>query len=215
MVESDDSNESTQNATLRPWTFVFTFGLVSLFADMVYEGARSIIGPYLATLGASATLVGVVAGAGELIGYGLRLGSAYWVTRTRHYWLWTISGYALTVLSVPLIGASGGLIGATLLYGGERLGKAVRSPAKDTLLSHASAATGRGKAFGVHQFMDQLGAVAGPLLLAAMLAWRPFDYRFAFATLSVPGVLVLAFLLWLRACVPDSQVYESSADVES
>ncbi|HYQ46198.1 MAG TPA: MFS transporter [Polyangiaceae bacterium] len=208
MVESDDSNESTQNATLRPWTFVFTFGLVSLFADMVYEGARSIIGPYLATLGASATLVGVVAGAGELIGYGLRLGSAYWVTRTRHYWLWTISGYALTVLSVPLIGASGGLIGAMLLYGGERLGKAVRSPAKDTLLSHASAATGRGKAFGVHQFMDQLGAVAGPLLLAAMLVSRPHDYRFAFATLAAPGVAVLSILLWLRARVPDPQVYE-------
>ena len=202
------------NATLRPWTFVFTFGLVSLFADMVYEGARSIIGPYLATLGASATLVGLVAGAGELIGYGLRLGSAYLVTRTRHYWLWTIAGYALTVLSVPLIGASGGLIGAMLLYGGERLGKAVRSPAKDTLLSHASAATGRGKAFGVHQFLDQLGAVAGPLLLAAMLAARPHDYRFAFATLAAPGVAVLAILLWLRARVPEPQVYERPAEVE-
>src|SRR6478609_2133823 len=214
MVESDDSNESTQNATLRPWTFVFTFGLVSLFADMVYEGARSIIGPYLATLGASATLVGLVACAGELIGYGLRLGSAYFVTRSRHYWTWTIAGYALTVLSVPLIGASGGLIGAMLLYGGERLGKAVRSPAKDTLLSHASAATGRGKAFGVHQFMDQLGAVAGPLLLAAMLAWHPRDYRLAFATLGAPGLVVLAILLWLRARVPDPQMYEFPASDE-
>ncbi|HVY26205.1 MAG TPA: MFS transporter [Polyangiaceae bacterium] len=195
---------------LKPWTFVFAFGLVSLFADMVYEGARSIIGPYLATLGASATLVGVVAGAGELIGYGLRVGSAYLVTRTRHYWSWTIAGYALTVLSVPLIGAGGGLASAVLLYGGERLGKAVRAPAKDTLLSHASAATGRGKAFGVHQFMDQLGAVAGPLLLAGILAWRAHDYRLAFASLGVPGVIVLVVLLWLRARVPDPEVYERS-----
>lgn len=199
---------------LRPWSFVFAFGLVSLFADMVYEGARSIIGPYLAVLGASATLVGVVAGAGELIGYGLRLGSAYFVTRSRHYWLWTIAGYTLTVLSVPLIGAGGGLVSAMLLYGGERLGKAVRSPAKDTLLSHASAATGRGKAFGVHQFMDQLGAVGGPLLLAAVLAWRPGDYRFAFAVLGVPGVVVLAILLWLRARVPDPLAYESATALE-
>jgi MFS family permease len=199
---------------LRPWTFVFAFGLVSLFADMVYEGARSIIGPYLATLGASASLVGLVAGAGELIGYGLRLGSAYLVTHTRHYWAWTIAGYALTVLSVPLIGVSGGLLGAVLLYGGERLGKAVRSPAKDTLLSHASAATGRGKAFGVHQFMDQLGAVAGPLLLAAMLAWHAHDYRLAFGVLIVPGVMVLAILFWLRARVPEPQRYEAAPTAE-
>lgn len=201
---------SPQSASLKPWTFVFAFGLVSLLADMVYEGARSIIGPYLATLGASATLVGVVAGAGELIGYGLRVGSAYLVTRTRHYWSWTIAGYALTVLSVPLIGASGGLVGAVLLYGGERLGKAVRAPAKDTLLSHASAATGRGKAFGVHQFLDQLGAVAGPLLLAGILAWRAHDYRLAFASLGVPGAILLVVLLWLRARVPDPEVYERS-----
>lgn len=208
MAELSTHDEQRSRSSLRPWSFVFAFGLVSLFADMVYEGARSIIGPYLAMLGASATLVGLVAGTGELIGYGLRLASAYFVSRTRHYWTWTIVGYALTVLSVPLIGVGGGLSSAMLLYGGERLGKAVRSPAKDTLLSHASTATGRGKAFGVHQFMDQLGAVAGPLLLAAMLAWRPFDYRLAFATLAVPGALVLLILLWLRARVPDPQVYE-------
>lgn len=201
--------EAVGKPTLQPWTFVLAFGLVSLFADMVYEGARSIIGPYLATLGASATMVGLVAGAGEFIGYGLRVGSAYLVTRTRHYWTWTITGYALTVLSVPLIGATGGLVTAMLLYGGERLGKAVRAPAKDTLLSHASAATGRGKAFGVHQFMDQLGAVAGPLLLAAVLAWRTDDYQVAFAALAVPGVIVLAILAWLRLRVPDPSIYEA------
>lgn len=209
------TNERPSKSRLAPWSFVFAFGLVSLFADMVYEGARSIIGPYLAVLGASATLVGLVAGAGELIGYGLRLGSAYFVTRTRHYWAWTIAGYALTVLSVPLIGASGGLVGAMLLYGGERLGKAVRSPAKDTLLSHASAATGRGKAFGVHQFMDQLGAVAGPLLLAAVLAWHPGDYQLAFAVLGVPGIVVLAILLWLRARVPEPLEYESASSAQA
>ncbi|HET7540792.1 MAG TPA: MFS transporter [Polyangiaceae bacterium] len=212
MVDLPESHPgSTEEYPLRPWSFVFAFGFVSLFADMVYEGARSIIGPYLALLGASATLVGLVAGAGELIGYGLRLASAYLVTRTRHYWLWTIAGYTLTVLSVPLIGVGGGLLSAMLLYAGERLGKAVRSPAKDTLLSHASTATGRGKAFGVHQFMDQLGAVAGPLLLAAMLAWHPRDYRLAFAALGAPGLAVLAILLWLRARVPDPRIYEFPA----
>ncbi|MDR3202174.1 MAG: hypothetical protein LBT54_03455, partial [Bifidobacteriaceae bacterium] len=173
---------------LRPWGFVLGFGLVSLFADMVYEGARSIIGPYLATLGASATVVGVVAGAGEFIGYGLRVVSGYAASRTRRYWAWTIAGYALTALAVPLIGASGALIPALALYAAERLGKAVRAPAKDTLLSHAAARTGRGAAFGVHQALDQIGAILGPLLLAAVLAWRSGDYRLAFAVLALPGL---------------------------
>lgn len=193
---------------LRPWHFVLAFGIVSLLADMVYEGARSIIGPYLATLGASAAVVGLVAGAGEFIGYGLRVVSGYAVRRTQRYWVWTILGYALTVLSVPLIGVTGALAPALLLYGSERLGKAVRSPAKDTLLSHASAQTGRGSAFGVHQALDQTGAVLGPLLLAAVLALRSGDYGLAFGVLAVPGALALIVLVWLRLRVPDPLRYE-------
>jgi len=195
---------------LSPWRFVVLFGVVSLLADMVYEGARSIIGPYLATLGASALVVGVAAGAGEFIGYGLRVFSGYLVTRSRHYWSWTVIGYALTVLSVPLIGVTQSLAPALLLYGTERLGKAVRSPAKDTLLSHASTRTGSATAFGVHQAMDQVGAVAGPLILAGVLSWRSGDYRLAFAVLAVPGIAVLAVLTWLRRRVPDPASYEST-----
>ena len=198
---------------LRPWHFVLCFGLVSLFADMVYEGARSIIGPYLATLGASATIVGVVAGAGEFIGYGLRVVSGYLVQRRGHYWAWTITGYALTVLSVPLIGSTNVIAPALVLYGTERLGKAVRSPAKDTLLSYASTQTGRGTAFGVHQAMDQAGAMAGPLLLAAVLSQHEGNYRLAFGVLIVPGVVVLGLLFWLRHRVPDPLVYEVQAVV--
>jgi MFS family permease len=200
-------------ARLSPWRFVVSFGVVSLLADMVYEGARSIIGPYLATLGASAAVVGIAAGAGEFIGYGLRVVSGYLVQRSRHYWAWTITGYALTVASVPLIGATHVLAPALVLYGTERLGKAVRSPAKDTLLSHASTRTGRGTAFGVHQAMDQLGAVLGPLLLSAVLAWRSGDYRLAFAVLAVPGLLVLVALVWLKRRVPDPAAYEDDPAV--
>lgn len=197
---------------LRPWHFVLAFGVVSLLADMVYEGARSIIGPYLATLGASAAVVGVVAGAGEFVGYGLRVASGYAVRRTEGFWWWTIAGYTLTVLSVPFVGATGTLVPAVLLYGTERLGKAVRSPAKDTLLSYASAGTGRGRGFGVHQALDQTGAVLGPLLLAAVLGWRAGDYRLAFGVLIVPGVLVLATLAWLRHRVPEPEAYEALAE---
>jgi MFS family permease len=182
---------------------------------MVYEGARSIIGPYLATLGASAAVVGAVAGAAEFIGYGLRVASGYLVQRRGHYWTWTITGYALTVLSVPLIGTTTVIVPALLLYGTERLGKAVRSPAKDTLLSHASTRTGRGSAFGVHQAMDQTGAMAGPLLLAAVLWQHAGSYGLAFGVLIVPGVIVLALLFWLRHRVPDPAAYEAPPAVAS
>lgn len=193
---------------LAPWSFVLAFGVVSLLADMVYEGARSAIGPYLGTLGASATLVGLVAGIGEFLGYGLRVASGYLVTRTKHYWAWTITGYALTPISVPLIGVTGVIAPALLLYATERLGKAVRSPAKDTLLSHAASSIGRGKAFGVHQFTDQIGAVAGPLLLALILATSDDNYALAFGVLAVPGFAVLGVLAWLRIRVPDPREYE-------
>lgn len=208
MSGSCGSFRAVSSRPLIPWHFVLIFGVVSLLADMVYEGARSIIGPYLATLGASAAVVGLVAGAGEFIGYGLRVVSGYAIARTQHYWAWTITGYALTVLSVPLIGVTGSLVPALLLYGTERLGKAVRSPAKDTLLSHASMSTGRGSAFGVHQALDQTGAIAGPLLLAAVLSAHAGDYRLAFGVLIVPGVLVLILLGWLRFRVPDPRKYE-------
>ena len=210
MAESQTPPASSRPA-LRPWHFVISFGLVSLFADMVYEGARSIIGPYLATLGASAAVVGLVAGIGEFIGYGLRVASGYLVRRRGRYWTWTITGYGLTVLSVPLIGATTAVAPALLLYGTERLGKAVRSPAKDTLLSHASTRTGRGSAFGVHQAMDQAGAVAGPLLLAAVLWQQSGNYRLAFGVLVVPGLIVMALLFWLRHRVPDPAAYEQGA----
>lgn len=208
----ESSYSQVRSPGLRPWSFVVAFGLVSLLADMVYEGARSIIGPYLATLGASAAVVGLVAGAGEFIGYGLRVVSGYAVVRTQRYWTWTILGYALTALSVPFIGITGVLAPALLLYGSERLGKAVRSPAKDTLLSFASARTGRGSAFGVHQALDQTGAVLGPLLLAAVLAVRSNDYRLAFGVLIIPGLGVLGLLAWLRRRVPDPNAYEDQGN---
>jgi len=152
-----------------------------------------------------------VAGIAEFIGYGLRVASGYLVQRRGRYWTWTITGYALTALSVPLIGTTTAIVPALLLYGTERLGKAVRSPAKDTLLSHASTQTGRGSAFGVHQAMDQVGAVAGPLLLAAVLWQNAGNYRLAFGILVLPGIIVMALLFWLRRRVPDPAAYEVGA----
>lgn len=167
--------------------FIVVLGLVSLFADMVYEGARSILGPFLVTLGASAAAVGVISGVGEFVGYALRVVAGYAADRTHRYWALTIAGYLLTLVAVPLLGLVGRVDIAFALVIAERLGKAIRTPARDALLSHASYEVGRGVGFGLHEALDQIGAVASPLLLALVLALREGDYGFAFGILAVPG----------------------------
>ncbi|MEW2623755.1 MFS transporter [Streptomyces sp. NPDC048106] len=196
---------------LSPWRFVVAFGAVSLLMDYVYEGARSITGPLLAHLGASAAVVGVVTGAGEAAALGLRLVSGPLADRSRRFWAWTIAGYVLTAVSVPVLGLTGVLWVACTLVVAERVGKAVRSPAKDTLLSHATAATGRGRGFAVHEAMDQVGALLGPLTVAGVLALTRDDYAPALGVLALPGVAAIALLLWLRARVPDPIAYETDA----
>ncbi|MTD57984.1 MFS transporter [Amycolatopsis pithecellobii] len=196
------------SSRMSPWRFVTAFGLVSLLMDFVYEGARSITGPLLASLGASALVVGVVTGAGEAAALGLRLVSGPLADRTHRFWAWTITGYALTAVTVPLLGTTGLLWLACALVIGERVGKAVRSPAKDTLLSHATAAVGRGRGFAVHEALDQIGALLGPLTVAGMLAVTHDDYTPTLAVLAIPGVAALALLVWLRARVPDPIAYE-------
>jgi sugar phosphate permease len=154
---------------LSPWRFVVWFGIVALFGDILYEGARSITGPLLASLGASALVVGVVTGVGETAALLLRLVSGPLADRSGNFWAWTVAGYALTVISVPTLGLTSALWVACALVILERVGKAMRAPAKDTLLSHATSVTGRGKGFAVHEVLDQFGALLGPLLVAGML----------------------------------------------
>jgi MFS family permease len=188
---------------------VIILGIVSLFADMTYEGARSINGPYLAILGATGTVVGVVAGAGELIGYALRFWSGRLVDRTHRYWPIIFAGYALNLLAVPLLALTGHWLAAAVLMVLERTGKAIRTPARDVLLSYATTHTGRGWGYGLHEAMDQTGATVGPLIIAAVLAWRG-DYRLGFAMLLIPALAALAVLAIGRYMHPRPQDLEAA-----
>jgi MFS family permease len=187
--------------------FVVLLGFVSLFADMTYEAARSINGPFLAILGASGTAVGIIAGLGELIGHGLRIVSGLVSDRTRRYWTITIAGYAVNLLAVPALALAGRWEVAALLMMIERLGKAVRTPARDAMLSHATHGMGRGFGFGLHEMMDQIGAMAGPLLVAAVFAMRG-SYRGAYTALLGPAILALLVLALGRAMYPHPSKFE-------
>src|SRR3954462_5298745 len=169
---------------------------------MVYEGARSITGPLLGSLGASALLVGVVTGAGEALALVLRLVFGPRVDRTGSDWSMTLNGYALTAVCVPALAltpflGAAGLAVACVLVLAERTGKAVRSPAKSTLLAHAAGPVGLGRGFGVHKAMDQVGSFAGPLLVAGIVAATGSLWP-SFAALAVPGAASIALLVWLR-----------------
>ncbi len=188
--------------------FIVLLGVVSLFADMTYEGARSATGPFLLTLGASGAVVGLAAGLGELAGYAIRLASGVAADRTRRYWMLTGLGYAVNLLAVPLLALATGWPMAVALVVLERVGKAIRTPSRDVMLSFASRAVGRGVGFGLHEALDQIGAVAGPLIVAAAV-FRGEGYRSGFAALALPATLALMALASARLAFPSPAGFES------
>jgi predicted MFS family arabinose efflux permease len=194
--------------------FVVAFGVVSLFADMTYEGMRSIAGPYLATLGATATAVGLIAGVGELLGYTLRLASGSVADRSRLYWPITLAGYVMQMAAVPALALVGTWHAAAVLIIVERIGKAVRNPPRDVMLSQAGEAIGQGWAFGLHEALDQSGATLGPLIAALVLA-KQHDYQAAFAWLLVPAVMTVVLVLSVRFRYPAAGRIATSQEASS
>jgi len=189
-----------------PWRSVVAFGMVSLAADMVYEGMRSVAGPFLGSLGASALTVGLVTGAGEAVALGLRLVSGPWADRSGDHWRPTVLGYALTAVCVPLLAVApfvgaAGLAVASVLVLAERTGKAIRSPSKSALLAGIAVPVGRGRGFAVHKALDQVGAFAGPLVVAGSAAVTGVLWP-GFVLLAIPGAVAMLLLAQLRRRAP-------------
>ncbi len=190
------------------YQFILMMGVVSLFGDIAYEGARGVTGPFLYTLGASAAVVGLVAGLGEFLGYALRLLTGHWADRTGRYWVFAFCGYGL-ILAIPLLALAGIWQVAALFIIAERMGKAIRAPSRDTMLSYATKQVGRGWGFAIHEAMDQIGAVIGPVALSAVLFLRG-GYRFGFAILGVPALMTLVMLWAAQRKVPAPEEMERS-----
>ena len=200
MTSSPEQTPSQKRASaLR---FIVCLGIVSLFADMTYEGAHSIIGPYLKDLGATAFQVAMIAGVGEMLAASLRLFSGRFADRSRAYWTITFSGYAMNVVAVPALAFAGNWQMAAVLIIAERTGKALRGPARDVLLSGATEEVGHGWGFGLHSIMDQTGAVIGPLLMVAAVA-RSHHFGPPFLWLAFPAVGTLIALSMARILNPD------------
>lgn len=195
--------------------FILLFGIVSLFSDMTHEGASSIRGAYLSLLGASAGTIGFVSGLGELIGYSLRYVFGRLTDKTKRYWPMAIAGYVLELLAVPALALVGehGWVAACVLLVIQRMGKAVKKPAKDTIMSFAASQEGVGKSFGIQEVLDQIGAFLGPVLLYAVMLLKTDGttfqvYSVCFAVLAIPGAVTLILLLITRAKFPNPEQFE-------
>lgn len=195
--------------------FIVLFGIVSMFSDMTHEGAASIRGAYLALLGASAAAIGFVSGLGELIGYSMRYIFGRFTDKTRKYWPMTLLGYALDILAVPalaLVGEDGWIMACALLIV-QRMGKAIKKPAKDTIMSFAASQEGVGKSFGMQEVLDQFGAFLGPVLLYLVMLFKTDGttlevYSACFAVLAIPGALTLVLLALTRRRFPNPEQFE-------
>ena len=199
--------------------FIVLMGIVSLFSDMTHEGGRSILGEYLNLAGASAATIGFVSGVGELCGYSLRLLSGFLADKTKKYWTLVIAGYALQVLAIPalaLVPQNGWVIACCLVIL-ERIGKAVKKPAKNTLVSFAASEVGTGKGFAYQEFLDQLGAFLGPVILFVIASVKGTSslfstYRLCFAILGIPALITIALVLFSRIKYPDPEMFEKAEE---
>ena len=203
MLQNDGGHNVTaaESQRSRAIRFIVCLGIVSMFADMTYEGARSVVGPFLSNLGASATEVGIIAGIGEMLAASLRFFSGRFADRTRAYWAITICGYGVNLIAVPALAFAGNWWMAAILVALERTGKSIRGPARDVLLSEATATVGLGWGFGLHAALDQTGAVIGPLLVAFTVA-KSHAFGPAFLGLGFPAAAAVGALLIARAWFP-------------
>ena len=197
----DMKSVKTRKHLSQAMLFIILFGIVSLFSDMTHEGASSIRGAYLTLLGASAGAIGFASGLGELVGYSMRYVFGRLTDKTKQYWPMTIVGYILDIIAVPLLALVGehGWVAACALLIIQRMGKAIKKPAKDTIMSFAASQEGTGKSFGLQELLDQIGAFLGPVLLYLVMLFRQqgdtFEtYAFCFAVLAIPGAITLVLL---------------------
>ncbi|MEG2454868.1 MAG: MFS transporter, partial [Oscillospiraceae bacterium] len=213
----EEQKKSERRRRLLPpaMAFILLMGIVSLFSDMTHEGARSIMGSYLSMAGASAAAIGFVSGLGECIGYSFRLITGIIADKTKRYWPMTILGYIIDVVAIPALALvpRGGWKLACLLIIIERAGKAIKKPAKDTLLSFAASQAGAGKSFAIQEFLDQIGAFLGPVILFLVLFFRRggdtySTYSFCFAILGIPALVTIALLFFAKRKYPNPENFE-------
>lgn len=183
------------------FTIIILFGLISMFGDIIYESARSANSQYLNLLGVSAAKIGLVFGLGEFLGYFLRLVAGVLSDKSGKHWIFMFIGYGM-LIAVPIMGLTLNWNLLFILILLERIGKALRSPAKDTILSKVSEhKVGVGFAFGFQEAIDQIGAFLGPLIFTLIFYVNGKEavhqYQLGYKVLIIPFLLLMGFLYYV------------------
>lgn len=209
MQMSENKQETVNKSRKNAYFGILLLGIVSLMGDVVYEGSRGVVPSYLEFLGASALIAGLVGGL-DLLGYVVRLGTGFLADKTRAYWVFVFIGYGL-IVSIPLLGVFTSLEMIVVLVSLERLGKAFRAPSRDTILSIVSRGVGVGKAFGIHELLDQIGGILGPLIVAALMLYSNNNYQYTFSFLFLPFLMLLGALAYTYKRIGSKTIIESSS----
>ncbi|MGN0708989.1 MAG: MFS transporter, partial [Anaerovoracaceae bacterium] len=142
--------------------------------------------------------------------------------KTKKYWTMTIVGYIIDCMAIPALALvpKGGWVIACILIVIQRTGKAVKKPAKDTILSFASTQGGVGKSFAIQEFLDQLGAFLGPVILFIVMAMKKNEdlfstYSFCFAILGIPGLATILLLFFAKRKYPAPENFEAPSKEDS
>ena len=199
-------------------TVILLFGFISMFGDMVYESARSANGQYFNLLNINAAQIGLVFGIGEFLGYFLRLVSGVYSDQRGNHWLLIFLGYGMLAV-VPLIGFTMNWNLLIVLIIMERIGKALRSPAKDTILSAvAEKQVGIGLAFGLQEALDQIGAFVGPMIFTAVFLLSgknsTTQYQTGYRLLFFPYAMLMLFLVFVYTKIKQNQLVDKDEKKE-
>ncbi len=177
---------------------IWILSLVSLLTDVASEMLYPVMPIYLKTIGFSIILIGVLEGFAEAIA-GLSKGYFGALSDNKGKRLPFVQiGYGFSAISKPMMALFVYPLWIFLARTIDRLGKGVRTGARDALLSDEATPETKGRVFGFHRSMDTLGAVLGPLFALIYLAWRPADYKTLFFIAFFPGVIAIAFTFFIK-----------------
>jgi hypothetical protein len=155
-------------------------------------------------------MIGFVAGLGELMGYGLRSVSGYFAEKSHRHWAFAFIGYTINMLAVSALALATRWPSANALVVSEHVGRGIRKPTVEAILSYAGRSIGAGWVFGLNEALDQAGATIGPLLMALIL-YLNGGFRTGFGVLLIPALLCLAILITARLLHPRPHELEEGA----
>jgi MFS family permease len=187
--------------------FVLLMGVVDLFGDTTYSGGASMNGLFLASVGAGAAVISIAGGLSEFLNYLTRGVSGYFADRLRRRWPLVFVGYSVNLLAVPALAFAGHWQVAAGLIVVQGIGRGVRKPLVQAMLSYTTSRYGKGWVYGVNTALDHTGRTLGPLIVAGVLLLTG-AFRTAYALLVIPAVLALITLTVVRIQFPAPASFE-------